>query len=184
MHPTVMDFAKRTLTTLHVKDKRVLEVGSYDVNGTVRPFVESLKPAQYLGVDMQPGPNVDLVVDCEQLSKDVGSQWDLVISTEMLEHVGDWRKCVCELVNSVAPHGYLLITTRSPGFPYHPFPVDNWRYTRRQMWKIMSWLGMFVAVLEDDPEPGVFVFAQKTCGKPVTPKLLAEIDIEKTVCPS
>jgi SAM-dependent methyltransferase len=163
MHPTAMDFVTRTLTAEHVTGKLVLEVGSYDVNGSVRPHVESLGPARYLGVDASTGPRVDMVVDCEHLATEVGyAAWDLVITTEMLEHVRDWRACMFQLASVVKPGGFLLITTRSPGFPYHPFPEDHWRYTNDQMRAILTALGLEILTLDDDPDPGVFALAQRT----------------------
>ena len=43
-------------------DLNVLEIGSLDINGSVRPM---FKPFQltYTGIDMQEGPGVDIVVD-------------------------------------------------------------------------------------------------------------------------
>lgn len=183
MHQTVLDFVQRTITSDHVQGKRVLEVGSYDVNGSVRPYVESLDPYEYLGVDLQRGPGVDEVADCERLGDFVGdNDWDLVISTEMLEHVRDWRRCMCELVNVVRPGGLLLITTRSPGFPYHPFPEDHWRYTQDQMAQILAVLNTVPIRLERDPEPGVFAFARKPHGaQSVSPNALLEIDVKGVV---
>jgi len=126
--PTVIDFVRRELTADEVKGASVLEVGSYDVNGSVRPYVERLHPRRYLGVDAEMGPSVDRVVDCEKLTIEVAGKWDVVISTEMLEHVRDWQTCMEQLALIVKPGGLLLITTRSPGFGYHPFPEDHWRF--------------------------------------------------------
>jgi hypothetical protein len=163
MHPAVEDFVKRSLTAESVCGANILEVGSYDVNGSVRPYLESLKPEKYIGVDMQSGPGVDMVVDCERLVKHMGGDvWDIVVSTEMLEHVDNWRICVRQMVWAVAPGGWWCVTTRSPGFPYHPFPVDNWRFTRNNMEQIIEALRMEAVVIEDDPQaPGVFMLARK-----------------------
>lgn len=162
MHPTALSFVQRALTAEHIAGKDILEVGSYDVNGSVRPYVEALKPRRYLGVDASPGPRVDRVVDCERLTDEVAGLWDVVVSTEMLEHVRDWRTCMQQLAAVVKLGGFLVITTRSPGFPYHPFPEDHWRYTHAQMQAILDVLGLETITLEDDPEPGVFVLATKT----------------------
>ena len=78
--PTVIQWVQSVLTAKQVTGATVLEVGSYDVNGSVRPYIESLDPAQYLGVDAGPGPSVDRVVDCEQLTAYVGFDWDIVIA--------------------------------------------------------------------------------------------------------
>jgi hypothetical protein len=167
-----MDWVCRTLNSDHVAGGDVLEVGSFDVNGSVRPYIESLGPRRYLGVDASPGPRVDRVVDCEQLTTEIKGLWDVVISTEMLEHVRDWRTCVVQLAAMVKPGGLLLITTRSPGFPYHPFPEDHWRYTNDQMRAILDALGLEILTLEDDPDPGVFALARK----PTTPLDCAGLD--------
>lgn len=165
MHESVKRWVRETIDREHVEGLRVLEVGSYDVNGSVRPHIESLEPAQYLGVDMRDGPGVDRIVDCEQLCDHVGAgAWDFVVSTEMLEHVRDWRTCIFQLFNAVAPGGQVLITTRGPGFPFHDFPEDHWRYTLPVMHQILDALGFTADEMLDDPlptHPGVFVLATR-----------------------
>lgn len=180
MHPSVLAWVERELAAEDVAGKRCLEVGSYDVNGSVRPHVESLGPAQYLGVDAGPGPRVDQVVNCEQLVQTVGADWDLVISTEMLEHVRDWRACLLQLAEAVTPGGLLLITTRSPGFPYHPYPEDHWRYTPELMADVLETLDL-EATVQDDTDthsPGVFVFARKPQDWRPYRELLADFSAE------
>ena len=169
MHPSVLAWVEGTLTAEHVAGKSVLECGSCDVNGSVRPYVESLGPTKYLGVDASSGPRVDLVVDCETLCDEVGAAaWDVVISTEMLEHVRDWRTCVTQMADALTEDGLLLVTTRSPGFPYHPFPEDHWRFTVAVMAQIIDAVGLVTLALEPDPEaPGVFVLARRPPGRQV-----------------
>ncbi len=174
MHPSVLEWVERTLKPIQVVNKRVIEVGSYDVNGSVRPFVESMHPAEYVGVDQSEGPGVDVVVNCEHLTDAMGySAWHLVISTEMLEHVRDWRRCTEQLADAVAVGGLLLITTRSPGFPYHAYPEDHWRYTLNDMSMIYSALGMEKVVMEKDhPDfPGVLTLARKVTDEPCGQRL-------------
>ena len=62
---------------------KILEVGSYDVNGSVRPLFS--RAGSYVGVDFRPGPGVDLTMNAHCL-KFPDRSFDLVISTEMLEH--------------------------------------------------------------------------------------------------
>lgn len=164
MHRSVLDFVRRALNSNDIADKAVMEVGSANVNGSVRPFIESLDPAVYLGVDAAPGPGVDVVANCEQLTEQLNTGcWDVVISTEMLEHVRDWRACVRELALATRPGGLLLITTRSPGFEYHAYPEDHWRYTIADMKAICEALDLDPIYLQaDDPgTPGVFLMARK-----------------------
>jgi SAM-dependent methyltransferase len=148
-----------------VADKAVLEVGARDVNGSVRPIVETLKPASYLGVDILPGPGVDEICDVGDLTDAFGEDaFDLVISTEMVEHVRDWREAFEQMKRVLRPGGTLLVTTRSLGFGKHGFPYDFWRYEPEDMEVIF---GDFsdVRVERDEPQqPGVFAAARKPVG--------------------
>jgi len=124
-----LEFVRANLQSDEVIGRAVLEVGSLDVNGSVRSIVTVHQPARYVGVDLQEGPGVDAVCDATELVSRFGeNSFDLVISTEMLEHVRDWRMVVSQIKRVVKPGGVLLVTTRSRGFPYHGFPYDFWRY--------------------------------------------------------
>jgi len=162
MHQSVLDFLGRTLTPEEISGKSVLEVGSYDVNGTPRSIVEPMCPASYIGVDSQPGPGVDRVVNVDNLDVRFGTRrFDVVISTEMLEHVKDWRTAVFQMKSVTKSGGLLVVTTRSPGFPYHAFPEDHWRFTGDHFRAIFA--DMDILALEPDvySHPGVFLKAQR-----------------------
>jgi hypothetical protein len=126
---TCLNFAKRVLTPGEVHGRRVLEVGSRDVNGSVRRYVESHGPASYLGVDIESGPGVDEICRVENLADRYElDSFDVVVSTELLEHVKDWRAAVANMKAVLKPMGTLLITTRSRGFKVHGYPYDQWRF--------------------------------------------------------
>lgn len=161
MHPSVIDFLRSNLTKAEVFGKRVAEIGSQDVNGTPRPVVMPLEPSSYIGIDSAKGPGVDVVANAGDLcSLFVPGAFDIVISTEMLEHVEDWRPVVQQMKEMVKSGGLLLMTTRSPGFPYHPYPIDMWRYTLEDGRRIFG--DMEILVLKDDPQaPGIFLKARR-----------------------
>jgi SAM-dependent methyltransferase len=161
MHPSVLDFLRSNLTKEEVCGRRVAEIGSQDVNGTPRPVVMPLQPASYIGIDSAKGPGVDVVVNAGDLcSLFASGAFDIVISTEMLEHVADWRPVVQQMKEMVKVGGLLLMTTRSPGFPYHPYPIDVWRYTLEDARRIFG--DMEILVLKNDPQvPGIFLKARK-----------------------
>ena len=139
-----------------VKDKKILEVGSYDTNGSLRRLVESYRPAEYIGVDIQKGPGVDFICRAEDILNKFGKEsFDLVISTEMLEHVKDWKKAIHNMKVVCKPEGGILITTRSRGCPYHSHPYDFWRFELKDMRYIFS--DCVIENLEKDPLMGVFV---------------------------
>ncbi|HET9975464.1 MAG TPA: methyltransferase domain-containing protein [Streptosporangiaceae bacterium] len=165
MHPSAYAFASTALTADQVAGARVVEAGALNVNGSVRGPVEALGPASYTGTDAQPGPGVDLVCPAEKLPGVLGEDSaDILLTTEMLEHAEDWRAAVAGMVRVLAPGGLLVLTTRGPGFPYHGYPGDFWRFTVNQMDGIAEAAGLEVIRCEPDPDPaspGVFLLAAK-----------------------
>jgi SAM-dependent methyltransferase len=160
-NPACIEFGKTKLFEAEIKGKRVLEVGSLDINGSLRVFIKGFEPAEYYGVDIEDGPGVDIVCDIYDLLYCFGPEsFDLVICTELIEHVYDWRNAVSKLKNVLRRDGILLLTTRSRGFGYHGYPFDFWRYGPEDMCQIFA--DLTIDVLERDPSmPGVFMKAHK-----------------------
>lgn len=154
-------FAKRSLGEADVRGKSVLEVGACDVNGSVRPDIEALGPARYLGVDLAPGPMVDEIGSADRLIARFGSgKFDLVICTELLEHARSWREVIHNLKGVLKGGGVLLMTARSKGFHFHKAPFDYWRFEIEDMSRIFS--DFQIEALQADPlSPGVFIRARK-----------------------
>ena len=151
-----MDFAK----SLPIESGlTILEIGSYDVNGSVRTLLQK-DAKEYVGCDIEAGPGVDIVVDKdEDLIKRFGKKsFDVVVCTEVLEHAEDWRKIVSE-VKQISKK-YIIVTTRSVGFPHHAYPTDCWRYSLEQIQHLFDDYNIEIA--KTDPEaPGVLVFATR-----------------------
>ncbi len=143
-----LDFARR-LPPLLAKGTRMLEVGSRNVNGSVRDILEP-HGASYCGVDIEAGPGVDQVLDVVNLDQAFAADsFEVVITTEMLEHCPDWKEALRQMVRVLKPGGLLLLTTRSPGFALHGYPHDYWRFSRGNIQNIFSSLGE-ILVLQDD----------------------------------
>jgi SAM-dependent methyltransferase len=122
-----------------VSGKRVLEVGSQDVNGSIRPFVEALQPKEYVGADMVAGRAVDVICNSSGLIERFGKDsFDVVISSSLIEHVRDWKAAVHNMKLVCKPGGLILITTCAPGFQYHGYPYDFWRYELQDLKDIFS----------------------------------------------
>jgi SAM-dependent methyltransferase len=146
-----LDFARDALGRMPASAHglAVLEVGSRIVNGSVRE-VFLPRAEHYLGVDLVQGPGVDRVLSVYDLTRELHREsQDLVLSTEMLEHCADWRKALQQLVGVLRVGGLLLVTTRSPGFALHDWPEDHWRFSRRDIERILAPVGD-ILLLEDD----------------------------------
>ena len=154
-------FGALNLKKEEIEGKRVLEVGSLDVNGSLRPLMESYNPKEYLGIDIVKGPRVDKICKVEDLTEEMGKNvFDVVISTEMLEHIKDWRKAISNLKNICKEGGIILITTRAIGYRYHAYPYDFWRFEISDMENIF--LDCEILVLEKDlSQPGTFIKVRK-----------------------
>jgi SAM-dependent methyltransferase len=163
MNAYCMLSAAMNLNEHEIKGKRVIEIGAYNVNGSVRPLIESYGPQVYIGVDISPGPCVDVVCPVEELVTKFGPQsFDLVISTEMLEHVKDWRLAIHNIKTICREKGTMFLTTRSYGFVYHGYPYDYWRYELDDMRHIFE--DCEILYLDKDPDRGVFVKCRKPDG--------------------
>ena len=158
---TCLNFAIRNLAREDVAGRRVLEVGCRDVNGSVRPLIHSLGPAEYVGVDIEAGAGVDVICSMEGLEERFGAaSFDVVVTTEVLEHVRHWRAAISNLKRVCRPGGTILLTTRSLGFAYHAFPHDYWRYEPSDM-KILFGDCQILSLESDPTDPGVFIKVRK-----------------------
>jgi len=139
MKPAILHTIASALSKDEIRGKDVLEVGSKNVNGSVRPIVMNLKPNSYIGVDIVHGPDVDKICDIQDLITEFGIEsFDAVFCTEVLEHIENWVGGIHNLKGVLKPGGILIVSTPSKGFHYHSYPSDFWRYEVMDMQIIFS----------------------------------------------
>lgn len=119
MTPLVLQFIK----ALNLKG-RTLDVGSFDINGSVRSFFND-----YTGLDMRAGKNVDIVSSSHYIPF-LDGYFDNVLCLETLEHDSAFWISLQEFKRILKSGGVLVITVPSIGFHKHDYPHDYWRFTK------------------------------------------------------
>jgi SAM-dependent methyltransferase len=112
-------------------DPAVLDVGCG--GQPLRRDLEALG-YRYVGIDPWPTPGVPVdfewAIDAADVPPDMPREggYELIVCTEVLEHVPDWEAAFDNLRALAAPGGRLIITC--PAFyPLHEEPQDFWRPT-------------------------------------------------------
>jgi hypothetical protein len=119
MHKEALDFVARVKERFpdSFMGKRVIEVGSRNINGTVRTFFSRCK---YVGYDLGYGPCVDVVVHFSDINCMNPSYYaHTIISCEAMEHDKRWVETLHMMLDSLRDGGLLIITAGGPGRPEH-----------------------------------------------------------------
>ena len=95
------------------KDRHVLEIGSMNINGTVRIFFSN---CFYHGIDVAQGKCVDEVSWAHEHN---GGPYDTIISCETLEHDPFLNKTLTKIPTLLKPDGLLVITAAGPNRKEH-----------------------------------------------------------------
>lgn len=91
---------------------RVLDLGGADINGTGRDL---LPKAHWTGLDIEPGLRVDIVADATTWQPAAGESWDIVVCTELLEHVARWHDVLLTAACALDLDGRFFLTCASIG---------------------------------------------------------------------
>ncbi|MGC9216939.1 class I SAM-dependent methyltransferase, partial [Acidithiobacillus sp.] len=94
----------------------VLDIGSLDINGNNLYLFDA--SSLYLGVDIASGKNVDIIASANELQLP-DCTFDVVISTECLEHDRYWSDTLSNALRMLRPGGLLLVTCATTGRPEH-----------------------------------------------------------------
>jgi len=116
-HETQINFIKsvKNYHQDYFTNKKVLEIGSVDINGSPRQFFTN---CHYTGVDLAPGKGVD-VVSFGHLLSDPDETYDVVLSTECFEHDQFWEKTFKNMIRMCRKGGLIFFTCASKGRPEH-----------------------------------------------------------------
>jgi SAM-dependent methyltransferase len=117
MHTQARDFTmfiKQILKEYFV-NKKVLDVGSGDINGNNRFLFEN---CEYNGNDVIEANNVTIVSKTKDLPF-LDNTFDTIISTECFEHDPEYKESLNKIYKMLKPNGLFLFTCASTGRAEH-----------------------------------------------------------------
>lgn len=109
MHDQVRDFVADAVEAFGPFGS-VIEFGSLDINGSVRPLFTGCR---FTGIDLVAGPGVDVVADAATWTP--AEHVDCVVCCEVFEHTPDWPALVDSAARALCDSGVLIVTCAGPG---------------------------------------------------------------------
>jgi len=132
---------------------QVLDIGSssLDFRTVVQPHIDRnvFGPLRERGlvvshVDARNEPGVDIVANVETL-EGVAEIYDLVLCTNLLEHVVDATRTLDHVKRVVGPRGHLLLTVPRR-YPFHADPIDTgFRPSAAELRSLLEWRDIVAA---------------------------------------
>lgn len=117
MHYEVEDFLHHNSIRFSWRDARVVEIGSLNVNGRSKDHVPG-GWSEWIGIDVISGPDVDVVGHAADVLPELG-EFDVVVTTEALEHDARWTETLAAIQKCVKPGGHVMLTCAGTGRPPH-----------------------------------------------------------------
>lgn len=106
---------------------KILDVGSYDVNGCFRSLFEGMD-VDYIGLDLSEGPNVNYIPkDPYNWDELEDGSFDYIISGNAFEHIEYPWLTIREINKKLKTGGYAAILAPNT-IPEHRYPIDCYRY--------------------------------------------------------
>ena len=122
---------------------RVLDVGSFDVNGSYRNLFDGMD-VTYIGLDMSAGPNVDYVPQDPYVWDGLEDEsFDFIISGNAFEHIEYPWLTICEIYKKLKNGGFACILAPN-SLAEHRYPVDCYRYFSDGFRALAKWGGFDV----------------------------------------
>lgn len=116
-HPEQIEFVDKVKNkhSNYFKNKSVLEIGSLNINGSVRDLFED---CFYIGLDIASGKDVDVVSLGHEFNPE-NESFDVVISTECFEHDPYWEKTFLNMIRLCKSKGLIIFTCATTGRQEH-----------------------------------------------------------------
>jgi hypothetical protein len=131
--------------SFHFTNKKVLDCGSLDINGNNKYLFNN---CEYLGIDINPGKNVDIVSKIHEFDYPDES-FDTIISTECFEHDFYYKESFKNIIRLLKPNGLFLFTCATTGRPEHG-TLKSTQYDSPYTSKIPYWANYYKNLEEKD----------------------------------
>ncbi|MBL7106986.1 MAG: class I SAM-dependent methyltransferase [Phycisphaerae bacterium] len=121
-------------------DGPYLEVGSKDYGNTQDIKLLFPKAEKYVGIDMEDGPRVDVVLDLSKSIAEIDEKLDsirfeTIFCLSVLEHCEDPFLVAKNLTNLLKPGGQICLSVPF-ALGFHGYPSDYWRFTHEGIKKL------------------------------------------------
>lgn len=95
---------------------------------------------EYFPADFADNPAASIPLNPDGSIPGNDGKFDIVLSTQVLEHVSDPSRYLSEALRVIKQTGILILSTHGY-WMYHPDPVDYWRWTSAGLEKIITEAG-------------------------------------------
>ena len=112
--------------------------GSMPYRPIFEPYVR-----EYIGVDLSSNPDAGLYTSMDSKTELPNELADVVLSTQVLEHVNSPAGYLKECYRILKPKGILILSTHGY-WPFHPNPSDLWRWTSSGLSKMIKESGFYI----------------------------------------
>jgi SAM-dependent methyltransferase len=149
MHDTALKICERFFAQYWKETYSVIvELGSYDVNGSLRKFQPS--GSLWVGLDMEPGPSVDVCIKPGAPLPLRSESADVVLASSVFEHDEAFWQTFEELCRITVTGGFIYLSAPSNGV-YHRYPQDCWRFYPDAARALEKWVrskGLEITLIE------------------------------------
>ncbi len=186
IHPPIWQHDYLVLTRLYkilqkIRDKYFLKKAILlDYGSGTAPYKELLRNhiEKYIGIDISANDGADIVIaENEPIPLPINSI-DIVLSTQVLEHVKDVPFYLKEAYRVLKKDGIIIISI----WPYHPYPHDYNRWTRPGLVNSLESAGFNILQLDSILGPlaaatqfKVLILAERLIVKGIIAKMLLAI---------
>ena len=118
MHKAQQEFCERVKSIFPTRFEgcSVVDIGSMDINGNNCYLFTNY---DYIGIDLGEGENVDIIAPCGAHTVDLDRTFDVVISTECLEHDKHYLKTLDKMIEWCKSGGLIMFTCATTGRREH-----------------------------------------------------------------